>query len=148
MKLHHLLLILHLICATIWVGGHLILSIRFLPKALKKKDPNIIIDFEKEYGAIGMPALVILIITGIWMAYDFGVPIKEWFSFSSNIEKVVSTKLTLLFITFAFALNAQLNVIPELNKKNMKLMAFHIISVTIIGIIMLILGSTVRYGGL
>lgn len=148
MKLHHLLLILHLICATIWVGGHLILSIRFLPKALRKKEPNIIIDFEKEYGSIGMPALVILIITGVWMAYDFGVPIEDWFSFSGNIEKVVSAKLTLLLITFAFALNAQLNVIPELSKYNMKIMAFHIISVTVIGVLMLILGSTIRYGGL
>ena len=34
---HHLLLIVHLLVATIWVEDHLILSIRFLPQALEKE---------------------------------------------------------------------------------------------------------------
>jgi|GEM_PF-5746128 len=38
MYTHHLILILHLIAATIWVGGHLVLAIGYLPKALKRKD--------------------------------------------------------------------------------------------------------------
>lgn len=147
MKLHHFLLILHLLAAAIWVGGHIILCFRFLPKALREKEPSIIIGFEKEYGAIGMPALFTLIVTGVWMAYDFSVPVQQWFSFSGTIEKVVSSKLLLLFLTFAFALNAQINVIPKLSKNNLKIMAVHIVGVTLIGIIMLILGSTVRYGG-
>lgn len=147
MKLHHFLLLIHLLSAAIWVGGHLILCIRFLPEALRKKEPRIISDFEKRYEPIGMPALFLLIITGIWMAYDFGVPIQKWLSFSGNIERVVSTKLLLLLLTFAFAIHAQLSVIPKLDKNNLKKMAFHIIAVTLIGITMLVLGSTVRYGG-
>ena len=38
MDRHHILLIIHLISATIWVGGHLILLLGFLPKALKHKN--------------------------------------------------------------------------------------------------------------
>jgi len=41
---HHILLILHLLAATIWVGGHLFLSIRFLPEAFRKKRR---IDYQK-----------------------------------------------------------------------------------------------------
>lgn len=148
MNLHHFLLTLHLIAATIWVGGHIILALIFLPKALRYKDPKIISDFEKQYGPIGIPALFVLIVTGVWMAYDYGVPIQQWFAFSGNIEMIVSIKLTLLFLTFAFAFNAQINVIPKLSKNNFKTMAFHIISVTFIGITMLVLGSIIRYGGL
>ena len=148
MNTHHLLLIAHLLSAAVWVGGHLILSVSFLPEALRKKDPKIILLFEEKYGRIGLPSLAILIITGIWMAYDYNATIDTWFSFSSPRESVVSTKLALLLLTFAFAINAQTRVIPKLSPKNLNVMAFHIISVTTIGVIMLILGSTVRYGGI
>lgn len=148
MNMHHILLILHLIAATIWVGGHLVLSIAFLPEALRKREPQIILNFESKFGKVGLSALATLIITGIWMAFDFNATIGTWFSFASPIESVVSTKLSLLLLTFAFALNAQIRVIPKLSPKNLNVMAFHIISVTTIGVLMLILGSTIRYGGM
>ena len=34
---HHITLIIHLIAATIWVGGHLILLLQYVPKAIKSK---------------------------------------------------------------------------------------------------------------
>ncbi|OXB11294.1 copper resistance protein CopD [Flavobacterium plurextorum] len=148
MKLHHFLLIIHLISATIWVGGHLVLSIRYLPSALKQKDPSIILNYEKKFEALGMSSLLLLIITGIMMAYDFGVSFDSWFSFSSGIEKVVSVKLLLLLFTFLLALIAQFSVIPNLSKHNINKMAVLIISVSLIGVTMLILGSSVRYGGI
>ena len=55
MYTHHILLILHLVAATIWVGGHLVLAIGYLPKALKHNDFSYIGNFEKTYEPIGMP---------------------------------------------------------------------------------------------
>ena len=66
---HHIYLIFHLLAATIWVGGHLVLALGFLPKALKNKDFSYIDKFEKTYEPIGMPSLLVLLITGILMAY-------------------------------------------------------------------------------
>ena len=147
---HHLLLVIHLLCAAIWIGGHLLLAFAYLPTALKNKDPNIILKFEKKYEPIGLPSLVLLVITGVLMAQQLGVNYENWFEFANPIEKVVSWKLTLLAITVLFALSAQFRVIPKLKEHPNKLpeMAFHIISVTTIGVIMLILGSYVRYGGI
>ena len=145
---HHILLILHLLAATIWVGGHLLLSIRFLPEAIKTKDVSIIQNFKDKFEPIGMPALIISILTGIAMAYDYGVPFTKWFSFSNGIEKVVSLKLILLFIAVALAVNAQLFLFPKLTSKSLAKAALQIILVTFIGVIMLILGSLVRIGGL
>ncbi len=82
------------------------------------------------------------------MAYDFGVSFDSWFSFSSGIEKVVSVKLLLLLFTFLLALIAQFSIIPNLSKHNINKMAVLIISVTLIGVTMLILGSSIRYGGI
>lgn len=148
MTLHHILLIIHLIAATIWIGGHLTLSIVFLPVALRKKEPLIILNFEKKFEPLGISSLIALIITGIWMAYDFGIAYQSWFYFSGSLEKVVSIKLVLLMLTFVLALYTQIYVIPNLNKYNLNKIAFSIISVTVIGLSMLILGSTIRYGGI
>ena len=111
---HPILLILHLVAASIWVGGHLFLSIRFLPEAIKTKDVSIIRNFKNKFEPIGMPALIISILTGLLMAYDYGVPFAKWFSFSNGIEKVVALKLILLFFTVALAVNAQLFLITKL----------------------------------
>jgi putative copper export protein len=146
---HHLLLIIHLLCASIWVGGHLLLVFGHLPQALKEKNQNIILDYERKYEPVGMTALVLLVVTGIMMAYKYGVSIEYWFHFATPIEKVVSTKLLLLLLTVLFALSAQFRVLPKLKNNPDKLpeMTFHIVSVTLIGILMLVVGSFVRFGG-
>lgn len=145
---HHLLLILHLLGASVWVGGHLILATTILPETLKKKDPQILLNFEKKYEKIGIPALVVMVISGIWMAYQFGIAIPQWFHFNNPVETVVSIKLLLLFVTILFALSANIFVLPRLSAEKLPLMAIHIISVTVLGILMLIVGSFIRYGGI
>lgn len=150
MYTHHILLVLHLIAATIWVGGHLVLAIGYLPKALKHKDFSYIGNFEKTYEPIGMPSLAVLVITGILMAYDYNASFSSWFSFATPIERVVSLKLIFLLTTICFAISAQTRVLPKLRKGQLnKLpeMAVHIICVTLIGVLMVILGSLVRIGG-
>lgn len=151
MYTHHLILILHLIAATIWVGGHLVLAIGYLPKALKRKDFSYIGNFEKTYEPIGMPSLAVLVITGILMAYDYNAGLSSWFSFATPIERVVSLKLTCLLTSICFAISAQTRVLPKLRKgqlNKLSEMAVHIICVTLIGVVMVVLGSLVRIGGI
>lgn len=145
---HQLLLIIHLVAACIWVGGHMLLCLRYLPKALKEQDPGIIRDFEKQFEPLGIPALIISIITGIMMAYDYNVTVSQWFSFSGSIEKIISIKLSLLFLTLLLAAHARIFIIPKLNLKSLPFMAFHIILITLVGAGMLVFGSLVRIGGI
>ncbi|KAF2508834.1 CopD family protein [Flavobacterium foetidum] len=148
MTLHHLVLIIHLLSATVWVGGHLFLMICILPTALKEKNPALILNFEKKFEKLGMSSLVLLILTGIWMAIDFGVTFESWFHFKAGFEKVISIKLLLLFATFCCAVCAQFYILPNLRPNSIWKMAIVIVTVTMIGITMLILGSTLRYGGI
>lgn len=143
-------LVLHLIAATIWVGGHMLLLICYVPTAVKQKDKYIILNFEKKYEKLGMTALAILVTTGIGMATDYGIMPSEWLDFKDPIERVVSSKLVLLFLTLSLALSAQLNVIPRLKADNNYLLPliYHIAFVTAIGISMLIVGTFVRFGGI
>ncbi len=151
MYIHHILLVFHLVTATIWVGGHLVLSIGFLPKALKHRDFSYIGNFERTYEPIGMPSLLVLVITGILMAYDFGAGASTWFHFQNPIERVVSAKVLCFLCSLSFAISAKTRVLPKLRKGHIEKlpeMAVHIICVTLFGLAMLLLGSLVRIGGL
>jgi uncharacterized membrane protein len=145
---HQLILIIHLLAATIWVGGHLLLVFRFLPATLKHKDLTILNDFRAKFGKIGIPSLLILVLTGVLLAYDYGVPVSKWFSFSEPIEKIVSSKLLLLFASLALAVHSQKFVFPKLTAEKMTFAIIEIITVTLIGVMMLILGSFIRLGGI
>jgi uncharacterized membrane protein len=43
--MHGFLLLLHLLAATIWTGGHLVLSLVILPRVLKNKSPAELLRF-------------------------------------------------------------------------------------------------------
>ena len=65
------LLILHLLGATIWVGGHLVLLLTIVPGALAARDVERIRNFESGYERIGIPALIVQVITGPMLAHRF-----------------------------------------------------------------------------
>ena len=65
------IILFHIIAAAVWTGGHLVLAIGFLPKALKNQDPGIIDFFESSYERIGIPALFLQIITGFYLVHYY-----------------------------------------------------------------------------
>mgnify|MGYP007034037909 FL=1 len=145
---HQIILIIHLLAATIWVGGHLILLLRYVPKAIKNKSLEELSAFRKNFEPVGMPSLFILIVTGIIMAYNYNVTIEKWFLFENAIEKIVSIKLILLFVSLTLAFITIKFVLPSIDKLSPFLLYFIIFLVTTIAVMMLILGSLVRVGGL
>lgn len=72
------LLFLHLLGAAIWVGGHLVLALGILPGALRRRDPQAIRAFEQVYERIGIPALLLQVVSGLWLA-SLWLPFHHWF---------------------------------------------------------------------
>ena len=139
------LIILHTLAATVWVGGHLILSFVILPEAWKKKDHLMISAFETRFEKIGIPALLIQVITGIWMSSLY-LPVNKWLSFSDTTSSLVGIKLILLALTILLAIHARFFIIPKLSAKSIPLLASHIFLVTLIGILFLTVGLSFRLG--
>ncbi|NRR92169.1 CopD family protein [Winogradskyella undariae] len=139
-----LIIFLHIICATIWTGGHLILALGFLPKALSKNDFSIIEQFESKFERIGIPALLILVITGIYMASIYTTDFFK-FDFSNHQNKHIYIKLILLLCTVLLAVHARFFLIP---KKKLKPLAYHIGLVTLIAVLFVFVGFSLRSGGL
>src|SRR5690349_17173707 len=67
--LYKLLVMLHLLGASVWIGGHVVLDRVILPKALRERDPRPLLEFERGYGRVGLLALAIQLATGLWLAH-------------------------------------------------------------------------------
>jgi putative copper export protein len=140
------IILLHILGATVWTGGHLILSILILPKALKNKSVEIIQNFEGPYEKIGIPALILQVLTGLYLAHNMLPDFSLWLSFLPGVPSLIGYKLILLLLTIIFAADARLRIIPRLNENNLTSLAWHIIPVTIISILFIVIGVSFRAG--
>jgi len=139
-----LVIFIHILCATIWTGGHLTLTLGFLPKALRKNDFKIIESFECRYEKVGIPALAILLITGIYMTIFYAPNIfsLDW---NDHYTRHLVLKYTTLLATIAFAIHARFYLIPA---RKLKPLAVHIVAVTLLAIFFVFVGFSARSGGL
>ena len=147
MALYYGILCLHLVGACVWVGGHLVLATRILPRALRERKAALVREFEQAYERVGLPALVLQVLTGLWLAHRIlGGSAGVWFG-SGGPARVVQVKLALLAATVALAVHAKLRVIPRLRDDNLPLMAGHIVGVTVLAVLFVLAGASLRLGG-
>ncbi|WP_305857612.1 CopD family protein [Balneatrix alpica] len=137
--MYTLLLSLHLLGATLWTGGHLVLSLVILPQVLKQQSPARLREFEAGFERIGMPALIMQILTGIALSH-------YRLSGAWHQHPGLLIKLTLLLATFALAAHAKFRVIPHLNAHNLPTLAWHIRAVTVLSLAFVITGVFIRTG--
>ena len=142
-----LVLFLHVLGASVWTGGHLVLAAVVLPRALKARSITELQAFEANFERIGIPALVTQIITGVWLALGL-LPGASWFDTSSPMARAVMLKLGLLACTAVLAVDARLRIIPRLTPERLGGLALHIIPVTVFSVLFVLAGVLLRFGGL
>ena len=146
--MYGMLLLLHILAATIWTGGHIVLAVVVLPKVLKAKSPEMLLDFESVYEKIGMPALIVQVVTGIMLAHRMVPDFAQWFNVTNPVAHPIMVKLGLLALTVVFAVDARFRVIPNLSPATLKDMAWHIIPVTVFSVLFVFVGVSFRTGWL
>lgn len=146
MATYYTMLSLHLIGATIWAGGHLVLALTILPRALRQRQASIVSDFEAAFERVGLPALGTQIVTGLWLAHHLLGSPDHWFQ-ANSVAHVVQVKLGLLALTLALALHARLRVIPQLDDATLPKLAWHIRIVTLAAVGFVLAGASIRFGG-
>lgn len=146
--MYGILLLLHILAATIWTGGHIVLAVVILPRVLRERSPDQLLAFESVYEKIGMPALIVQVVTGLMLAHRILPDTSQWLDWDNPVSRVISAKLLLLALTFGFAIDARFRVIPVLSQKNLLDMAWHIIPVTFFSILFVVVGVSFRTGWL
>ena len=145
--MYALMLFLHVLGATVWTGGHLVLALTWLPRVLRERSPEQLLRFEQGYERIGMPALVLQIVTGLWMAYQMVPSVAQWLSPDTPVARAIALKLVLLLCTALIAAHARLRVIPRLSADTLPLMAWHVGAVTLLSVGFVAGGVSLRVGG-
>lgn len=140
------ILIAHLLAATIWTGGHLILSFAILPKVLASSDVDMLLQFEQQFERVGMAALAVQIATGLWMAYQLLPNIGSWFTLDNDVSILISLKLSLLLATVIVAINARFWLIPTLSATTLNRFSINIIVITVLAVGFVIVGTLFRSG--
>lgn len=146
-SMYRLAVILHLLGAAVWIGGHIVLCVAILPRALRSKDPQPIRDFEQGYEPVGIAALILQIMTGIWLTYLILPEFSSWFSLQSALSRGILIKFTLLGATLLLAVHARLRIHPRLTSANLGTLAIHVVAITLLSILFLIAGVAIRTGG-
>lgn len=146
MASYYVVLSLHILGATIWAGGHLVLAVTILPNALRQQRAATVSEFEQRFERIGLPALGVQIATGLWLAeHLLGSP-DNWFD-SNGVGRTVQLKLALLAVTVGLAVHATLRVIPKLSDATLPTLAWHIRIVTVAAVLFVLAGASIRLGG-
>ncbi len=141
------LVIVHALAATVWTGGHLVLDLGVLPRALREQNADRIRDFEAIFEPLGLTALAIQVITGLWMGSILLPGFDGLLDPASPIGVLVGTKLLLLGATAALAVHARLRLIPNLTDTNLGGLAWHIRAITALAIAFVVVGALIRLGG-
>jgi putative copper export protein len=144
--MHKAIILLHLIAATVWTGGHIVLAATVLPRALKRRDPAVLTAFEGPFERVGVPALLVQVVTGLYLASRL-LPPSQWFSFAGVASTHIAAKIILVALTLVLAAHARLRIIPRLDASRLNLLAAHIVAVTVIAILLAMVGAGFRIGG-
>jgi putative copper export protein len=142
-----LLLFAHILGATIWTGGHLVLALSVLPAALRTSDVGAIRSFEGAFERVGLPALVVQVATGLWLAVR-ALPPESWVDLADPLGRTIGLKLALLGLTALLAVHARLFLIPRLDAERLPQLAWHIRGVTLFAVLFVVAGAAIRFGGL
>ena len=142
------LLFAHLLGAAIWTGGHLVLALGVLPRALRLRDHEMIHAFESRYEPIGLSALVVQLITGLELTRRYFPGFNGLFNLDNPMAIAALVKLGLLLLTVGLALDARLRIIPKLGRHNLNALAWHIVPVTVLSVALVYVGLHFRFGGL
>ena len=145
--MYKLVVALHLIGAAVWIGGHIVLCVTVLPRALRNRDPNPIREFEEGYEPVGVASLILQIITGLWLAYHWLPDVSAWFSLEPGLSRDIFLKFILLGATVLLAAHAKLRIHPRLSPQNLGILAIHVVSITILSLLFLMTGIAIRTGG-
>lgn len=144
--MYSIVLLLHVLGATIWVGGHLVLAVTILPRALASRDPAALLLFESGFERLGMSALLVQVLTGTWMAHTMKPEVASWFSLADPVSRLILLKLGLLAATLLTALDARWRVIPRLTPATLPALARRVVLVTALSVGFVLVGVSFRGG--
>jgi putative copper export protein len=144
--MHHALLLVHVLATTVWTGGHLVLALAVLPRVLCERSVQRLRDFESAYEKVGLPAMIVQVVSGLWLAQHWLPTAADWQRLDSPVTMLAWTKLALLAATVVIAAHARLVIIPRPTEATLPATARRIVFVTVLSVGFVFVGVGFRFG--
>ena len=142
------LIFVHVLGATVWTGGHLVLVLVVLPRARRASDPGVVQEFEEGYERLALPALLSQVASGVWLALRAKPADVSWSQLATFPVSHIALKLALLAGVLALAVHAKRRVLPELEAGNLETYGAHAWAVTLLSTGLVAVGVGLSTGGL
>jgi hypothetical protein len=105
-----------------------------------------IVRFEQAYERVGVPALLVQVATGLWLAKRLVPEWSDWLSLAYPFSKGICVKLLLLLLTIGLALHARLRLLTHLTPERLPVLGVHIWMVTLLSVLFVLSGTAFRAG--
>ena len=148
MNIYGSLIVLHLLGACIWVGGHFLLAVLVLPQARKRGDAALSHRMEAAYASVGIPALLLEVSTGLLLAYLHLPDLAAWLDFSNPMGRLVGIKVILLLLTLVLGLDVRFRLFSKIESEGIEALKAHVILITFLSVLMVFVGASFRIGWL
>lgn len=134
------LIILHILGASIWIGGLLIMALGVLPKAKKANNSSLLKDYEGSFHILGMIALTLQFLTGFRLAMIYAGGMKGLFDFSNHAAVLFIWKFVLILLTMGLFVIFKKKTLSTLTDSNISSASVMVWILTIIALALMILG--------
>lgn len=134
------LIVLHILGASIWIGGMLIMALGVLPKSKKAGDASILKNYEGSFHILGMIALTLQFLTGFRLAMIYAGGMKGLFDFSNHTAVLFIWKLVLILLTMGLFVVFKKKTLSALTDSNISSASALVWVLTLISVGLMILG--------
>lgn len=145
---HHLLHFLHLVAASLWFGGVLVLALAVLPTLWRRDGsptlPAIVLAIDR----VNLAALGTLLATGYLLAWHWLPDAASWFQSDLRQADLIQLKWLLLIAAAALAGWARIYLLPTWTPSRRLALTVYVVGNVAIGLAMAWLGTRFRYDGL
>lgn len=148
--MYSILILFHVIGASVWFGGLMVLSFSILPKAKRAQDPGAIASYMRHFLRVGYPALMIQTLTGPMIATRLVRSMADWFAWQDSTQDHIGSKLIMLPIIVIVTVQMQRKVLPRLESGEsaaIKSAAKYGHSLTFLAFLMLLMGISLHTYG-
>lgn len=146
--LYKILVMVHILGAALWIGGRAVLVGVVIPRARRTGEIEHLQEFEKGIGRIGLAALVVQLLTGLWHTTHWLGGLGALLRPANPIAHMALTKILLLVALVGLAGYAHHRMLPRLEPRGLSAFAFHAWVTATLSLVLLALGVGIRTGGL
>jgi putative copper export protein len=143
---HHVLHIVHLLAATLWLGGLALLVLAWLPEMLRTRDPRLMWDALMRSRWVLMASLVVLVGSGLGLAWNWLPETRLWFTPDLPLARLVLAKVALATLLLLVLAYVEMRVLARFSADRLGRLGLCLVLLVLIAVGASVVGTAFRYG--